>query len=453
MPPLPTPPPMPQGDRPGITAGVWLAWIVSIAAAAVMIATANGFREKAQSEQRTANPQLDMSCRYTVGFKLMSQSISTAPPNMDKLVDQVSSKAITPLDRFRIIPVLYELEGRDQAQSAALRFAFRESAASAQLRDDASALEMGYQFGRFDRDELEGLKKRYGWYGQLAASQIDPSDTAARQAAVSAARLTLITILCVVILGGMFLFAGVVLLVLYLAGRAEGKYPVRFAPADPAASDVLAEAFAIYLSLMAAISILGRDLTGRHPALILLLLLPVAAPLVWLRVRGVWGATLAEAIGWNAGQGFVREIFAGILGYITGMPLIVVGFGLFMFLTRFTSVHATHPIEFEISEGGWIRLLLLFLACVFAPVTEELMFRGMLLRQLTVRWPRILAAIVVSVVFAAIHPQGWTALPVLASIGFVLAMIRIHRNSLVASMAAHAFNNALLLTVLILAAG
>jgi len=63
------------------------------------------------------------------------------------------------------------------------------------------------------------------------------------------------------------------------------------------------------------------------------------------------------------------------------------------------------------------------------------------------------ARIVVSILFAAIHPQGWTAIPVLGAIGFVLAMIRIQRNSLVASMTAHALNNGMMLTVLILAAG
>jgi membrane protease YdiL (CAAX protease family) len=81
------------------------------------------------------------------------------------------------------------------------------------------------------------------------------------------------------------------------------------------------------------------------------------------------------------------------------------------------------------------------------------MFRGMFLRHLTARFPRWVSVIVVSIIFAAIHPQGWTVLPALGSIGAVLAMIRLQRDSLVASMTAHAMNNSLLVAFLIFATG
>jgi membrane protease YdiL (CAAX protease family) len=53
------------------------------------------------------------------------------------------------------------------------------------------------------------------------------------------------------------------------------------------------------------------------------------------------------------------------------------------------------------------------------------------------------------VIFAGIHPQGLAGIPVLTAMGMVLAGIRLWRNSLVASMAAHALHNGVLVGALI----
>ena len=63
------------------------------------------------------------------------------------------------------------------------------------------------------------------------------------------------------------------------------------------------------------------------------------------------------------------------------------------------------------------------------------------------------SAIVVSLIFAAIHPQGWTAIPVLATIAMSLAVIREQRSSLIGAMTAHALNNGLAMALLFFAAG
>lgn len=167
----------------------------------------------------------------------------------------------------------------------------------------------------------------------------------------------------------------------------------------------------------------------------------------------MWGPELARAVGWNTGQGVAREIFAGIVGYIAGIPLLVFAMIVFLIISRFDSTHATHPIEFELTQGGWVRILIIILASIFAPITEELMFRGFFLRHLTRRLPVFLSALLVSLLFAAIHPQGWTAIPLLGTIGMVLALIRIRRDSLLASMAAHSLNNTLLIVLMITATG
>jgi membrane protease YdiL (CAAX protease family) len=59
----------------------------------------------------------------------------------------------------------------------------------------------------------------------------------------------------------------------------------------------------------------------------------------------------------------------------------------------------------------------------------------------------------VSVIFAAIHPQGWVAIPVLGGIAMMLAGLREWRGSLIASMTAHAINNGVAVLMLVALAG
>ena len=178
---------------------------------------------------------------------------------------------------------------------------------------------------------------------------------------------------------------------LFLFPRKGSKVPDRYGPSDPSIADVVLEAFAVYLCLMAVLGTIGSHLPSHHPELSLLLVVPVLAALARARVRGAWGRRFFDAVGWNKGRGFAREMFAGIIGYIAGIPLVAVGMAIALALARLSSTRASHPVEFEITTGGWVRILLIFLACLFAPVTEELMFRGMFLRHLT----RALAAPVV----------------------------------------------------------
>jgi membrane protease YdiL (CAAX protease family) len=88
------------------------------------------------------------------------------------------------------------------------------------------------------------------------------------------------------------------------------------------------------------------------------------------------------------------------------------------------------------------------LACVAAPIVEETMFRGVLFRHLREMgrfWPRfgalMFAAVVNSLIFAAIHPQGLVGIPVLMTLGIAFSIVRHYRDSLLAPMAMHAVNN------------
>ena len=105
----------------------------------------------------------------------------------------------------------------------------------------------------------------------------------------------------------------------------------------------------------------------------------------------------------------------------------------------------------------WQKVQLLTVACIAAPIVEETMFRGVLYRHLrqSTRGIGTAASIAISIlimsfVFAAIHPQGLVAIPVLMSLAIAFALAREWRGSLVPSMVMHAVNNGLAMTVLIM---
>ena len=115
------------------------------------------------------------------------------------------------------------------------------------------------------------------------------------------------------------------------------------------------------------------------------------------------------------------------------------------------AVGPSHPIVRLVAAGDWpVRLQLLFLAAVAAPFVEETMFRGVLyrhLREATAGRGRPLSflgsAVVVSFIFAVIHPQGFLGVPVLMGLAFGLNVLREWRGTLLPSMMVHGIHNGL----------
>ena len=113
---------------------------------------------------------------------------------------------------------------------------------------------------------------------------------------------------------------------------------------------------------------------------------------------GKSAAQHADAVGWWSGKGVFREIWAGFVGYIAGVPIMVGGMIVTLMLIKHGGVNGQqpnadhHPIIYQLRNPGWPRVFIVFLACVFAPITEELMFRGMLLGHLRSRFGWLLSA-------------------------------------------------------------
>ncbi len=90
-----------------------------------------------------------------------------------------------------------------------------------------------------------------------------------------------------------------------------------------------------------------------------------------------------------------------------------------------------------------LTVALFFLgAVVFAPVVEELLFRGILLRALLRRFPPVTAVLGSSVVFALVHyvgdPNTLPFLPALTALGTVLAIAALKTGDLSTSIWIHA---------------
>ncbi len=316
-------------------------------------------------------------------------------------------------------------------------------------------------------DERKLLVDAYGWFGELALSPADPDGppNAKRDAVLAEASQALsgaVFILMIAIAAfavgaiGLFMFA-----VLALMGRWKSK----LGPAV-AHHGVYAETFALWFGLyFVLIGISGISAARTLPPwlqLSLPMILSLAA-LVWPVWRGIAWKQVRQDIGLTWGQQPMLEPIYGIVSYMNSLPLVVVGLGIVLTMQAFLpksggtanafdpSPNMAHPLIQQLRNAKLEDLVPYFLLMsVFAPIMEEIMFRGVLYRHLrdgTRGWPFgvVFSILVVNIVFAAAHPQGLLAIPLLASLacGFVLA--REWRGTLIPAIIAHGLNNALIL--------
>jgi len=184
-------------------------------------------------------------------------------------------------------------------------------------------------------------------------------------------------------------------------------------------------------------------------------------------MRGISFKQVCDDIGWKARDGFI-DILVSPLNYIAGTPLMMVGFICVAILTLIgtmlttakpfgTGVAAGHPIQDIIANGQWWSIAyVILMACVAAPIVEETMFRGVLyrhLRELSGSWARwgsvIFSAVFNGLIFAAIHPQGYVAIPLLTCLAINFSLAREWRDSLIAPVIMHAINNGAVTTLML----
>lgn len=337
------------------------------------------------------------------------------------------------------------------------------------LRADIETLRAIYAAGSaadapIDQSARDGLVDRHGYFGEVAlAYGLDATDPA-RKDVLGAGMRTMITLVAAFTIGALALLAGFTLAVFALIrGMSRRGLRRRYAPPSFGGS-VYVETFALFLLGFIAVSILAGALSSytTFPVEYLLVWVLLLVPF-WPRLRGQPRANNKHALGWTRGEGFVKEVFAGIVGYLALLPLfllgvlctILLGFLFAMVekaLGREPPEPMTHPIMEQLVGGDLKTLLLLLsLAAVWAPLVEETLFRGAFFHHLRGRWGVVVSALVTGFVFAVIHPQGFAAVPALMSLGFSFALLREWRGSLIAPITAHAMHNGFLVTMLWLA--
>lgn len=314
-----------------------------------------------------------------------------------------------------------------------------------------------------------------GWFGELATTPEGSPDRDAFVAPLVRAAIVLSLGFFILGIAGLAGIAGLCVLLVKALG---GTLRAGLTPGGGRES-VYAETFAVWIVLLLTLPLaLHVMLDDRVPEGSLLpgglgLMLSLFA-IAWPRIRGLPWSQIRRDIGWVGGRWGVFEPFAGVATYAMSLPLLAVGILLMLVLAAtFGGVTGIgggdpnsfdqaggveHPIIGGVSRGDvWVVLQLMFLAVIVAPIVEETMFRGVLYRHIRAATHgggtvlSILAgALVNSLIFAAIHPQGWIAIPALSSLAIGFTLGREWRNSLIAPMVAHGLNNGLVMSMMLL---
>jgi membrane protease YdiL (CAAX protease family) len=305
----------------------------------------------------------------------------------------------------------------------------------------------------------------------VALSQV-PEPDPARRAAVLAPALRAFWVAAVAFLaGGGLVLVGLAALIVFLVLAGTGKLRDGLPQPIPHGG-VYAETFALWMLLffvgIRLVAPLLSEVVGGS-----LLLLEGAAfflslvVLAWPVLRGVPWAQVRQDIGWTRGRRPALEPPAGVACWVMSLPLLAVAVMIVLMVMVLESalagegdesvgpVRAAHPIVRDLAQGDWwLKLQILFLASVAAPVVEETMFRGVLYRHLREASRRLgtvasflVSATVVSFLFAAVHPQGLIAVPLLMALAFGFALAREWRGTLLPAMVGHALNNSLVMLI------
>lgn len=156
------------------------------------------------------------------------------------------------------------------------------------------------------------------------------------------------------------------------------------------------------------------------------LLVPIAIASQWGKVS-IWEALRrlgvrrfdGEAIGWMVVATIAYLIFAAAYAAIFGVPE-----------------------QEDIAEGFGTLPVQILLIAIAAPISEELLFRGLIFAGIRKHMPAIAAALVAGLIFGALHAlTGLSAVPPLIAFGFILCLLYEKTGSIVPGIVLHMLNN------------
>ena len=170
--------------------------------------------------------------------------------------------------------------------------------------------------------------------------------------------------------------------------------------------------------------------------------------LVWAGTRRL-GQTFAETVGMRWRRGLGVWVAIGVAAAV-GVRLLSSAYtGLMLSMRWYLPGWNTNPTKYFPHDilGG---VVLVLVVCVLAPIAEETIFRGVLLTSIKERFGVKWAIGISSVVFAVMHLNPFTFVPILL-VALVLSVLYVRSGSLWVSIACHsAFNAIGVLAVLLL---
>lgn len=478
--------------------------ILTVAAWVVIVAVVSGMvwmREDNADRKKASGPldrgrliMQELLGRYIIGAREFLRISGQGGNEVEQLL--ASFPTSDTAEELCLAVLDGEIRGPQQALDR-LSSIETETDEESRLRELLLSLYGGYAKGdphglSLTKEDRDYLREKLGWFGELALSPPPPPLNPDRLAAAvggpaalklgervnegrrdEVMRLALQTLLALLsglgticFLGPIGLIGLIVLIVFAFKGKVRDGLgePVNY-------GGIYAETFAGWLVLFGGLSTVfplvfpNLDLlegTGLGMTFSL-------AALLWPWLRGVSWSKIREDIGLTSGPRPGAEPFFGFVCYVLALPLVALGLLLIVFIGGLQGGMGmlaandlpSHPIiEYLVSDDPWIRFKVVFLACVIAPVVEEIMFRGVFYRHLREvtrgfgrGWSFTASAFLVSFIFAVIHPQGWLAVPLLMGIAIGLTLGREWRGTLIPSMIGHGINNGLVLAMVINALG
>jgi membrane protease YdiL (CAAX protease family) len=307
------------------------------------------------------------------------------------------------------------------------------------------------------------LDARMGWFARLARADLEGDAVAVKDVNEGLGWLMVLLAIAAIWFVGVGL-AGVVLLVV-LVSLAIVKRIRSAIESAPSMQVILGETFIAWMLVFLVIRVVTSWLFDRGEPGAGAMWLSMActfaslSALGWARVRGARWRAFAEAAGLRWHGSLVRFCWMSATSYACALPCMGVGVAVGLLLSSLMKGRSfqdvSHPVQ-EMLPGasGGMVVALFAVACVAAPVVEEIAFRGLLyghVRQSSMRWPRALsiafAMLFSATVFAAIHPQGVLAVPALAGVSLGFCITREWSGSVYPGMVAHGVHNGILLAL------
>ncbi len=476
----PTPPLGPSHEpagpepRAGWTVATAVLWAILIGVV-VLIAVFQGTRSPAPpatpvDPKDTPSFILEFSGRYLVGLPVVMKGLPGAAQSQQLTRDQslgqidlLAANLKTDLERLRITPLWAEFGGREKAIER-IDALLATGTLDPGLAEDAALFRKAIADGpvTLTDEEKARIEERHHWLGRLTASLSADDADPLRAGVLRDATRTAATLLGAFFAAFVIGAVGFVILIVGIILRATCSLRTRYRPdGSPRERIAFLEASVLFLVLLFPVqfvaSVVG-ELWRPAGAIVLWSVLFMA---LWPMVRGVGWTGLRRGLGWHAGSmcglrggaiGVLREVGCGLLGYLAGVPLVMLAVGLVALVSYLTQRTASHPVTEGIGGANAGDLIAIYvLACLWAPLVEETFFRGSLYHSMRGTVGAVVSGIVTGLIFAIVHPQGWLGVPIIATLGFVFAMIREWRGSLIGPMVAHALVNGGTFTVLIIA--